>query len=263
MTYRKILYGYQIQRGEIVVQEQEADIVKRIATLYIGGLSYQKIADTLNGDSIPFCTEVPLWNKHKVKRLLENSRYTGTDGYPAILENDVFQMIQHSIRGKTTGYVKREKRPALELRKYLRCGCGGDFHRTAGTYRRTDTLYLKCAACEKRLTILDADLLNEVTKQMAEHAVPAEDSYAPSSEVIRLANAVNRQLEHPDHPEDAVALILQGISARYDCCPALIASDTFNCPAGVDFKSFGQATRAGLAVSHITISDGTITVHFK
>ena len=82
-------------------------------------------------------------------------------------------------------------------------------------------------------------------------------------DTLRLANAINRGLEHPEQPEDVVKLILQGVSARYDCCPAPMESDTFNRPAEVDFKHFGQATQAGLAVSHITISDGTAIVHFK
>lgn len=38
--------------------------------------------------------------------------------------------------------------------------------------------------------------------------------------MIRLSNAVNRGLERPDNPEEVVALILQGISARYACVPA-------------------------------------------
>lgn len=72
MSNRKILYGYQIQQGELVTVSQETAVVERIVTLYIDGLSYQKISDTLNGDGIPFSEETPLWNKHKVKRLLEN-----------------------------------------------------------------------------------------------------------------------------------------------------------------------------------------------
>jgi len=93
---------------------------------------------------------------------------------------------------------------------------------------------------------------------MAAHDTPAEESYTPSGEVIRLTNAINRGLEHPDKPEDVVSLILQGVAARYDCCPAPIESNASNRPAVVDFKSFG------LAVSYITISEeNTITVHFK
>lgn len=97
MSKRKILYGYQIQDGALTVSSQERVVVERIAMLYIEGLSYQKISDTLNKEQVPFSTEAPLWNKHKVKRLLENPRYTGTDGYPPILKRDVFQEVQRKI----------------------------------------------------------------------------------------------------------------------------------------------------------------------
>lgn len=258
MTNRKILYGYQIQRGELAVQPQEAIVAKRIVTLYLVGLSYQKIADTLNADGIPFSEEAPLWNKHKVKRLLENPRYAGTDGYPAIIDSGDFQSVQTRIREKTAGHVKKEKRPTLLLREYLRCSCGQRLRRVAGPAGKADTLYFRCDVCKKRIAILDKDLLSEVSRQMSEHNRPAEESYIPSGEVVRLTNAVNRGLEHPAHPEEIVTSILQGVSARYDCCPAPTESDTFNRPAEVDFKYFGQA------VSHITISEeNTIAVHFK
>ena len=93
---------------------------------------------------------------------------------------------------------------------------------------------------------------------MAEHDAPTEEAYIPSADTVRLTNAINRGLEHPDKPEDVVSLILQGVSARYDCCPAPTKSEIFNRPAEVDFKSFGQA------VSHITITgENIVTVHFK
>lgn len=257
MINRKILYGYRIQRGELTVQPQEAVVVRRIATLYMDGLSYQKISDTLNADGIPFSQEAPLWNKHKVKRLLENPRYTGTDGYPAIIDGDDFQIIQSKIHSKSEGQMRSEQRPALRMKEYLRCACGGSFHRTAGPSRRNDTLYLKCGTCGKQFKILDSDLLSEISKQMEEHSRPSEKGYVPSSEAVHLTNAVNRGLERPEQPEEIVKLILQGVSTRYDCCPASIESDTFNRPAEVDFKRFGQA------VSYIAISDGAVTVHFK
>ena len=257
MTKRKILYGYRIERGELTIQEREAIVVKRIITLYIDGLSYQKISDTLNADGVPFSAENPLWNKHKVKRLLENPRYAGTDGYPAIIDGTDFQAIQRKIMSKTEGCIRADARPALRMMEYLRCACGGSFHRTAGPSRRKDALYLKCGSCGKQFRILDSDLLSQISTQMADHNAPTEKSYIPSGEVVRLTNAVNRGLERPGEPENVVSLILQGVSARYDCCPAPTESDTFNRPAEVDFKRFGQA------VSYIAISDGTVTVHFK
>ena len=255
MTKRKILYGYHIQQGKLVPLEREAVVVKRISTLYMGGLSYQKIADTLNTGSIPFSEDAPLWNKHKVKRLLENPRYAGVDGYPAIMDASDFQDIQEKIKGKTEGCVKTETRPALRMMEYLRCACGGSFHRTAGPSRRKDTLYLKCGTCGKQFKILDSDLLSQISKQMAERDSSNRENYIPSSEAVRLANAINRGLERPGQPEEIVKLILQGVSARYECCSAPTESDTFNRPAEVDFKRFGQA------VSYIAISDGTVRRH--
>ena len=52
MINRKNLYGYHIENGELAIVPQEAEIVQRIATLYIAGGSYQGIAETLNGDGI-------------------------------------------------------------------------------------------------------------------------------------------------------------------------------------------------------------------
>ena len=259
MTNRKILYGYQIQYGELAIVPQEAETIHRIATLYINGLSYQKISDILNHDAVPFSAEAPLWNKHKVKRLLENPRYTGTDGYPAVMEQDAFDTIQSMIQEKTSHYTKAEDRPAQRFKKYLHCGiCCGRLLGTGGKGQKRDTLYLRCEHCGMLVKLPDTDLMDAVSRQMAEHDAPTEETYVPSADTIRLTNAINRGLEHPDKPEDIVSLILQGVSARYDCCPAPTESEIFNRPAGVDFKSFGQA------VSHITITDeNVITVHFK
>ena len=258
MTNRKNLYGYCIKNGELTIVPQEAQTVKRIATLYIAGASYQTIADSLNKSGTPFSQEAPLWNKHKVKRVLENPRYIGADDYPPILDKVTFQAVQAKIKAKTEGYTFKEKRPVLQLREYLQCDCGGALHRTAGANRRKDTLYLKCAACQTQFAIPDDTLLDQVSRQMAEHDQPDQKPYTPSSEVIRLTNAINRGLEHPNTPEDVVTLILQGVSARYDCCPAPIEQKNNYCLSETDLKCFGQA------VSHITITGNQdIIVHFK
>ena len=259
MKNRKILYGYQIQRGDLVTVSREMAVVERIVTLYIDGLSYQKISDTLNGDGIPFSEETPLWNKHKVKRLLENPRYTGADGYPTIIEQETFDTIQSMIRGKTANRTKAEKRPAQRLKEFLRCGnCHRRLLGIGGKNQRRDALYLRCENCGMQVTIADSDLLTEVGRQIAEHDAPPQEPYSPSSEVVRLTNAINRGLEHPDKPEDVVALVLQGVSARYDCCSAPTEYDTPSRLTEADFKRFGRA------VSHIVIAENnSVTIQFK
>lgn len=258
MTNRKNLYGYCIENGELIIVPQEAQTVKRIATLYIAGASYQAIADSLNKSGTPFSQQAPLWNKHKVKRALENPRYIGMDGYPPILDETDFQVVQAKIKSKTEGYTFKEKRPVLMLKDYLRCPCSGTLQRIGGTVRRKDTLYLKCQACGTQLTILDGVLLDQVSRQMVKHDRPATETYTPSSEMIRLTNAINRGLEHPNAPEDVVTLILRGVSARYDCCPVPVELENSYRPSEADLKRFSQA------VSHITITGNQdVTVHFK
>jgi len=258
MTNRKNLYGYCIENGALTICSEEAAVVERISTLYLAEASYQGIADSLNKNGIPFSPEAPLWNKHKVKRLLENPRYAGADDYPSILERSMFQAVQEKIQAKTEGYAAKEKRPALQLKEYLRCPCGGALLRHGGTNLRKDTLYLKCQLCGTQTAIRDDDLLAEISRQLTEHDRPAGKPYAPNSEVIRLTNAINRGLEHPEAPEDVVAQILRGVSARYDCCPAAIELEN-NCrPSEADLKRFRQAA------SHITITGNQdVTVHFR
>lgn len=254
---RKILYGYQIQNGEIAIHPAEADVVNRVFNFYTAGLSYQQIADNLNSENIPFSPDAPLWNKHKIKRLLENPRYTGKDGYPALVNTAAFKKVQERIGEKTSSHATRVERPALKMH-FLCESCGDRLLRLGGPNRRKDTLYLKCEGCGALVTITDAALLEEAARQLAEHNTPGTDSYTPSEEVIRLTNAINRGLEHPEQPEDVVSLILQGISARYTCCAAAPNIENNNYPAVVDWSHFGQA------VSHITLSaKNEVTVYFE
>ncbi len=258
MSIRKILYGYNVQNGQIRICGREAAVVERIFTLYIAGVSYQKIADILNSEHILYSTESPLWNKHKVKRLLENPRYTGNAGYPPILETRIFYTVQGRIQSKKAIYVP-VIRPILRLKGYLRCGrCKGKLNIVVEPGQREDTLYLKCKKCGFQTSILDIDLMDKINRHIAEHTTPADSSYSPSSEVIRLTNAINRGLEHLDAPEDIVALIMQGISARYECCPSVVDCRTIKPSAIVDLKHFRRIA------SHISIASGNIvTVHFK
>ena len=122
MANRKILYGYQIIHGDLVIQEEERLTVQNIFTTYLAGLSYQALADRMNADNIPFSQESPLWNKHKIKRMLENSRYAGGNGYPPIIDQDTFQQVQEKISEKTSGKFPR-RTESDGLWQKLRSGC--------------------------------------------------------------------------------------------------------------------------------------------
>ncbi len=207
------------QDGELIVQTQEAEVVKQVFSIYLEGTYQWKIADILNADGVLYSQERPQWTMHRVGFLLKNSRYMGADSYPAIIDAGTFQTAQEIIQ-KRKKTVPRTERPALRYQAILRCGeCGGPLKRRFSGQKRNDTLYLQCESCGVRPELKDSDFLSEVERQMVVHTPSEQPSaaYEPSGEAVRLTNAINRGLERPDQPEEIVKLILQGVSARYDC----------------------------------------------
>ena len=254
---RKVLYGYQIEDGKLTFQPREAAVVRRVFALYLEGTTQRKIADTLNGEGILYSPERPVWTSSRISFILRNQRYMGGDGYPVLICTETFQAVQAALR-KKRGERTRRHRPVSALREKLRCPCGGHLKRWFSSAHKQDTLYLRCTQCGMEVTIPDASLLAEVERQAAEYEPPPTDSvpYTPSEDTVRLANAINRGLERPEHPEDVVSLILQGISARYACFPTQVTATDI--PRLIREKDFDQAVR------YITVSaDNAVTVAFK
>lgn len=259
MTNRKILYGYQIHDGALAIVPEEQQVIRMVFTLYNAGASYQNISNALNRQNIPFSPEAPLWNKHKVKRVLENARYIGKDGYPVMIDEPDFQAVQEKISEKSVKYQTQGKvTPFDRLKPYLRCACGGKMVCLGGPRRDSGKLYLKCECCGIAVT-LDADAtIQEVARQLQARKSQGPDAYAPSAEVIRLNNAINRGLERPDSPEAVMSLILQGAAARYDCCPQPISEyETSDRPVEVDWLRFRRV------ISYITVApDAAVSLTF-
>jgi hypothetical protein len=220
---RKILYGYHILDGVMTIQPQEAEVVKRIFTDYISGTSQREITDALNADGVIYDPNGAVnWSTRTISSLLRNRHYIGADGYPALLDSETFLAAQKHLRNRRTFRT----RPILRLQDKLYCqNCGGRLKQTYGSGDiRPDTLYLRCKQCNSKAAIPDDELLAVIKEQAAEYVplppTPPTAAYSPSGEVVRLTNAINRGLERPEQPEEVVSLILQGISARYECIPS-------------------------------------------
>lgn len=258
MAYRKILYGYHIVHGELTIQEKERITVQNIFTTYLAGASYQALAEQLNTGNIPFSQESPFWNKHKIKRMLENPRYAGENGYPPIIDQDTFRQVQEKIAEKTRGQLPR--RTELDrLWPKLRSGCcQARLFRTGGPGSRTGQVRLRCSTCGNVFVVSKEELLAQTARQLAVHEKPICKPYAPSAEAIRLANAIDRALEQPGNGKEALSRILQGASARYACCDdGVDATESQVQPGQIDWGRFERT------VSYIMIgTDTTITVHF-
>lgn len=103
---RSIPFGYCVVNGRFAVNENEAEIVRKIFADYIGGKSLKSIAAEIE---IPYNSGKEKWNKNMVCRILENRKYIGENGYSKIISNADFELAAR-IKSERNTYRK----PALQ-----------------------------------------------------------------------------------------------------------------------------------------------------
>ena len=115
---RKRPFGYRMELGETVLHPAEAEAVRWIYDSYLAGASYNALVDKLQERGIPYDGDKP-WNKNMAARILADRRYTGEGGFPSIIPEGQFHMVQARRQERTTPC---QKSPA---QKELRKLCGG------------------------------------------------------------------------------------------------------------------------------------------
>ena len=100
MKNRRFPYGYEMKNGVIVVCPSEADILRQIFADYIGGAFLKAIADRLTADKVEYLPGEYGWNKNRIKRIIEDKRYMGTEIYASIIDEDTFNRVQELREGR-------------------------------------------------------------------------------------------------------------------------------------------------------------------
>ncbi|MEY8388905.1 recombinase family protein [Oscillospiraceae bacterium 38-13] len=90
---RKLPFGYRMERGEITKHPVEAEAVRKIFQRYLAGASYAALVERLRDAGPAYDGDKP-WNKNMVARILENAKYTGDTGFPAVISREAFQKVQ-------------------------------------------------------------------------------------------------------------------------------------------------------------------------
>ena len=184
------------------IEPQESKVLKRIFAAYLDGSSMLTIAEQLNREKIEYRDGVTGWNKGRLKHLIDNAKYLGTEVYPPIIDQATYEKMQKTKHGRNTQRNTDKTQDIFKLTVPVRCPSCGDRMR-----RRHDSR-CKCqerwtcenTACRLRIEISDAelltalaDLLGTVTADSIK--MPAETPYKPSAEVIRLNNEISRMLD--------------------------------------------------------------------
>lgn len=132
-------YGYDTgPDGELIINSDEASIVRWIFERYLSGDSFGKISKALEVRGIPSPTGKSKWNREAISKLLSNEKYTGrvllqktinagnskfkndglinrylySDSHEAIISDEIFRDAQQKKLQRTN---QPEKEPSIQL----------------------------------------------------------------------------------------------------------------------------------------------------
>lgn len=119
------LLGYDKgKEGGLVINEAQAEIVRRIYEQFLDGLSPDIIASRLNSEGIPGVSGKPLWKNSTIKGILRNEKYKGdallqkyiTVDYLSgrIIPNDG-RVEQYYVKGSHEAIISAEKWEIVQL----------------------------------------------------------------------------------------------------------------------------------------------------
>ena len=216
MKNRTIPFGYQYENGALAINPPEAHIVQNVFTQYLLGEPLSKIAAHLTAKLVEYLPGHWQWDKARVKRLLDNAKYTGEDDFPPIIKERDFQMAHQKKESASTNRQSVDE--DIKLFKSLvhchHCGCP--------MVRRMDSrmghpVTWKCPQCDYFLPLPDEDFKQRVfllqqrlvdkplLAEKEEEAIPVT-----SMEARQLTNEIFRKLDSGNFSEDElVTLALQ------------------------------------------------------
>lgn len=216
MRNRSIPFGYQYQNGVLAAHPQESQAVRAVFAAYLSGEPLSKIAARLSAKLVEYLPGCCQWNKARVKRILDNAKYTGEGDFPQIITNKEFQMAHRKKEGASTN-----RQPVDEDVKLFK-GLTHCHHCGNAMVRRMDSrmehpVTWKCPQCGYFLPLPDEEFKQRVfllQKKLADKPLLAEkeegEIQVTSMEARRLTNEIFRKLDSGNFSEDElVNLALQ------------------------------------------------------
>jgi len=211
-------FGYTIIKGVTEIHPDEAAVVRRIFADYLAGASLLRIAEALAADKVEYLPGESAWNKNRVKRILEDTRYTGATGLPPIID-EATQKHAGAAKGERNNQPERQTpRPACPV---VCAACGAKMRRIHDARRKTRESWV--CPCGAKVWISDSglhtaltEILNRLIAQpdlVAEE--PTEEPETPLN-IVAMQNEIGRQLEGFDFDRDKVkGSILELAALKY------------------------------------------------
>ena len=164
MKRRTIPFGYRYENGAIMINASSSDIVKEIFSRYLSGDSMLNIAELLNKMHIEYRPGVVGWNKARIKRILEDKRYSGDDDYPQIISNEILKKADalRDAKNKQKNVNKNDDIYNLNAETICPC-CGSVMKRRYEPRTKIHERWIcQNGDCRKTVVKTDDSLLGEI-----------------------------------------------------------------------------------------------------
>lgn len=208
---RFIPYGYTMRDGHTVIQHDEADIIRYIFQTYINGASLKEIAEELTRQKIPYTEKTDAWDKARIARIIENPKYTGSDEYDPIIDEDLYDEAVAAKSARQRNQMIRDSEAIALLRNRVKCDkCGYPMVRRITSKRKTKERWT-CTndECGFYIRISDSDLTTKINILMnrlianTELLIPKKKHRPIDSPLVaELQGQINEELQK-EHPSEA------------------------------------------------------------
>lgn len=222
---RYIPYGYTMENGDIVIEQNEANTIRYIFETYIAGATLKDIADRLTAQRVVYSEKNTEWNKARVMRILDNVKYLGDDTFPQIIDEGLFTEAarQKTARQRTTPADTEQE--IHVLKGYIVCGkCGCVMkRRVEKKCKYKERWYCSNPDCDNNVHIRDTVILKKVqslTMRMVEDDYTPEERKMPStdtSDTLRIKSELEDELNRPNiNAQRALELCIELVKIQYE-----------------------------------------------
>lgn len=225
MKIRNILYGYEYRDGRIVINDNECAVVQSIFGSYVDGASFLSIAERLNKKQIEYMPDVIGWNKARLMHLINDKRYMGTDIYPNIIDEDIYNKVMEIKCKKNTQKSTDRSMGIYNLNVPVICPiCGSEMKRFHDGRRKCAEWWIcRNGECKGIANMQDSMLLDLITNILNRIIVNPDIIYISGqneikagTETCRLYNEIENEMQRFENDKNKLRQkIIKYISMQY------------------------------------------------
>ena len=167
MKIRNIPFGWKYENGKKVLDEREAGVLRNMYRDYLQGNSLAASVRLLELLKIEYQEGKTDWNKSRVRRLLSDERYLGTEEYPPVIDPETFKAVQKRLKeANQQGAVDR--RDAIYQIHNVHCDRCGAIMKRRPSYsgKRYEKWVCQNDSCHIIASKPDAELIADLLTQL-------------------------------------------------------------------------------------------------